>query len=871
MVSWIFILVVSLVLAGAAQRTWRNRCFSKFARLHDQAVRAATPALLHHAYATFRRSGLYLSRAYWPLITRDLTIPRLFLTQDLNSVLLWGRSRDNLSVVAHIASRTNQWLAVTSNRLGYISASITHAHQSVQWARLTSDSQAIGGALNCLGSIMSPFDADYARKCFLEDFSHRSDPSTYLDLAKNSIGASEFAGALEYLEMAERLSTGDAEVDHKSTFLRVELFLRRREYSQAESLLDSMSGCEDSVISTGSYPELMARLLLETGRGKEANTYLIGTKLLAADPMMPLPQLAAETCNFGWCAELVGDTETAVDRYLRSVDCLERLRLLNPEGLRLGFLKKDNHLRPYKRLVALLARTTLPISDLDERGFGRTNREAALFFADAARARVLLEQVAARSRPASEIRNSALVRKERRLRARLLNATLATEAEAVASGFETGRFDRSDDGKLVWRVASAPKEYIRACDRRTGIEKELRACVKDLVGSDPGYASTHYPIPIAGWETTLRPNEVVIEYALSHPESYAFVISKDGIRDVVEIAASDDLIRCKIKGFVEAIVSEDIVEREALGSELFNLLLSPAITNLDGAESLVMIPDTGMWGLAFGVLPVAGRVGNGVSTYVGDRWPISYHASLSSLRLNRTRARVASRRPFFGLGNPAFGPGEVVTAAVAGGIVRRAGLSRPGYNVEALPETEEEISAAARLLRAEVAPPDVLLRENASRAMLERTDLSKYRIIHFATHAIASDDIAELREPVIVLSGEAGQGPQVLRAGEVAALRLTGCELVVLSACRTGVGEEVPGEGHCSLAWAFQQAGAKAVIMSLWDVPSVATARLFEEFYRRVAAGCSFVSSLDEARRLVRNEFGSPLFWGGFVLVGDEW
>lgn len=114
---------------------------------------------------------------------------------------------------------------------------------------------------------------------------------------------------------------------------------------------------------------------------------------------------------------------------------------------------------------------------------------------------------------------------------------------------------------------------------------------------------------------------------------------------------------------------------------------------------------------------------------------------------------------------------------------------------------------------------------------------------------------------------EIGQEDGILRAAEIAELNLAGCELVVLSACETGLGFSDTSEGVYGLQRAFKLAGAKHVLMSLWDVDDRATTLLMTEFYRSLLEGNDMEKSLERSRLKVKGEHPSPEDWGAFVLL----
>ena len=162
---------------------------------------------------------------------------------------------------------------------------------------------------------------------------------------------------------------------------------------------------------------------------------------------------------------------------------------------------------------------------------------------------------------------------------------------------------------------------------------------------------------------------------------------------------------------------------------------------------------------------------------------------------------------------------------------------------------------------------------NASRATAISPELSQYRILHFATHGLLNNEHPELSGLVFSLVDKTGR-PQdgFLRLHEIFNLKVN-ADLVVLSACETGLGKEVKGEGLVGLTRGFMYAGAPRVVASLWKVDDLATAELMKLFYQGVLKeGLRPAAALRAAQdRLSRQKrWASPYFWAGFVLQG-EW
>jgi CHAT domain-containing protein len=170
---------------------------------------------------------------------------------------------------------------------------------------------------------------------------------------------------------------------------------------------------------------------------------------------------------------------------------------------------------------------------------------------------------------------------------------------------------------------------------------------------------------------------------------------------------------------------------------------------------------------------------------------------------------------------------------------------------------------------------------DATKAALRRA--SSPRVLHIATHAFfrPAGGGRDRPDPTLVRAGLALAGANggqdgaasggsggIMTAQEVANLDLRGTELVVLSACETGLGEPAIGEGVLGLGRAFTLAGASAVVMSLWKVPDSQTAQLMKWFYDYLRTS-SPQTALRLAQLRVRRAYPAPFFWAAFVCHGD--
>jgi CHAT domain-containing protein len=208
--------------------------------------------------------------------------------------------------------------------------------------------------------------------------------------------------------------------------------------------------------------------------------------------------------------------------------------------------------------------------------------------------------------------------------------------------------------------------------------------------------------------------------------------------------------------------------------------------------------------------------------------------------------------------------------------------------ISMLPGTKTEIENLNRMFAAKSIKTKTFLSENASEENVKQ--MKNPTILHIATHGFFVPEVKEsevktiqdaekrnlLKNPFmrsgLLLAGCENQIPEgedgVLTAEEAMNLNLDKTELVVLSACETGLGDIQAGEGVFGLQRAFQQAGAKTVLMSLWKVSDEATQMLMTEFYSALLGGKSKREAFKIAQMKLRQKFESPYYWGAFVMVG---
>ncbi len=207
-----------------------------------------------------------------------------------------------------------------------------------------------------------------------------------------------------------------------------------------------------------------------------------------------------------------------------------------------------------------------------------------------------------------------------------------------------------------------------------------------------------------------------------------------------------------------------------------------------------------------------------------------------------------------------------------------------------LPATKTEVENIAGLMQSNGWQVESLLGENALEESIKA--LQKPRVLHIATHGFFQPDTTKGSNPLIhsgllltgankTLSGEKDDKVDdgILTAYEAMNLNLDNTDLVVLSACETGLGEIKNGEGVYGLQRAFKVAGAKSIIMSLWKVSDQATQELMVSFYKnwlgsasentRLSGRMNKRSAFLKAQKELKAKYQNPYYWGAFVIVGE--
>jgi CHAT domain-containing protein/tetratricopeptide (TPR) repeat protein len=466
--------------------------------------------------------------------------------------------------------------------------------------------------------------------------------------------------------------------------------------------------------------------------------------------------------------------------------------------------------------------------------------------------------------------------------------------------------ERLQRGQLADRLAQLQallSKKHRDEDRITA-ERELQTLRRafdetqaEIRRRSPRYASLSQPQPLrlSEIQRLLDHDTVLLEYALGEERSYLWLVTPTDVLPFTLPAQAQ--IEQAVDAFRESLTAQEprtpnedrlkyiarlrraSAEYSQHALKLSRMVLGPALPAIEN-KRLVIIADGALQYVPFAALPTTN------SDTVIAKHEIIYQPSASALSLIRTASRPPSTKTLAVFADPVFDINDQrlrnasrepkkdapVTSREFTWALRDAGdigSADGSFRLSRLQYSREEANAIVSN-----APPGSFMKAtdfDASRANFLSQDLKQFRVVHLATHGILNARHPELSGLVFSLVDKRGM-PQdgFLRVGDVYNLNLP-IDMVVLSACRTGVGKLVRGEGLIGLTRGFMHAGAARVVASLWKVDDEATAELMKRFYanmlqRKMPAAAALRHAqleLIETRR-------SPYYWAGFILQG-EW
>ncbi len=453
--------------------------------------------------------------------------------------------------------------------------------------------------------------------------------------------------------------------------------------------------------------------------------------------------------------------------------------------------------------------------------------------------------------------------------------------------------------------ANKPEESAALKQEISQLENDYERAQAAIRKASPKYAALTQPQPLKLKEiqAQLDADTLLLEYALGEDRSYLWAITKDSLTSY-ELPKEEQIKQNALQVY-EVLTARNtrksgetanqrktrITDAESklpvAAEALSRMLLGPAAAQL-GGKRLVIVADGALQYIPFAMLPDP-AAGNNQPLIVGHE--VVSLSSASSLAVQRAElnGRQLAPKMLAVIADPVFdrtdarfktsAPEAAVnaqTTAVADtrGLEHIADMAdnKSGKLViRRLPFTRQEADGLIAL-----APKSSSFRAmdfQASRANVLNGDLAQFRYVHFATHGLLDTERPGLSS-LVLSTVDADGKPQngFLRANDIYNMKLP-AELVVLSACQTGLGKEVKGEGLIGLTRGFMYAGARRVVVSLWSVNDKATSDLMTKYYRGMLKDNDRPAAALRAAQIEmwkQKKWQSPYYWAAFTMQG-EW
>ncbi len=424
------------------------------------------------------------------------------------------------------------------------------------------------------------------------------------------------------------------------------------------------------------------------------------------------------------------------------------------------------------------------------------------------------------------------------------------------------------------------------------MEKQANKLEQTLKAKSQGFASTkevtykdiqqklkvdEAAITIIREEQRINDTSYVMEYV-------ALVLKKtDAFPSLIRIASSNDFETTYVNDYINHIY--DRVE----DADSYNRFWKPIAAKLQGITKAYVSADG-----VYNQVNLYTLQNPATKKYVLDEMNVSVLPNLSYM-LNDTQNNTQHTAELYGFPDYDYDFSKKVSAPVASEPIAssRYGL----FKLVPLPGTKIEVENIAQFLEKATWKVNMYQKELASEEQLKKTISPK--VLHIATHGYFLKDLYDkedksflgfeeykiksnpLLQSGIMLAGASKSAKDttnsvtqdgIFTAYEASLLNLSNTDLVVLSACETGLGRDINNQGVFGLQRAFYIAGAKNLIMSLWSVDDDATQILMTEFYKEWSLNPTqelISKAFNKAQREVRKKYPHPYYWGAFVLLGN--
>jgi CHAT domain-containing protein len=578
---------------------------------------------------------------------------------------------------------------------------------------------------------------------------------------------------------------------------------------------------------------------------------------------------ASTLSNIGSVYHDQGKLELALQQINSAIVILDDLRLkISSQDLRTSYFASVQDYYQFKADLLMQLHRKFPQKGYDKQAFETSDRTRARSLIE------LLTESGINLRPTTE--SSAFFTQERNLQQSLRQV---------------------EQQRIITLSKDHTPAQAEALDRQSeALLQQLQDLTVKIRAANPSYAAIKYPQPLTLaqiQQQVLDKDTLLLQYSLGAQQSYLWAVTANGIQTY--ILPKKATLEAAAKKFRSASANPDtpITDAKRTGDALYQLILAPVANQLPG-KRLLIVADGALQYTPFAALPLPNTA---TYTPLLKNHEIINAPSVSSVAILRQQKHSIGPKTLAVLADPVFrkddgritehnanaldacapaladrnNPNTVVAQNLPRDLqstLRDLDLR----NINRLPNTRLEAEKILALVPANQRTAACAFAANYGRVTQPKSDrLDQYRILHFATHGFVNETQPQFSGLVLSLVDSKGKPKDgFLRLHDIFDLRLA-ADLVVLSACQTGIGKDIKGEGLVGLTRGFMYAGSRRVVTSLWSVSDDATATLMAEFYRGMLQQKQTPAAALRAAQLKMWETKpDPYLWAAFTLQG-EW
>ncbi len=522
--------------------------------------------------------------------------------------------------------------------------------------------------------------------------------------------------------------------------------------------------------------------------------------------------------------------QQAKQYFNRSISVIENVRSnIKLEELKASFLGTNKRMEPYHGLIHILF-------SLHDKEPEKNHDTEAFIYTERAKARAFLDRLESSQVNISQYLDFKIQNQEKKLMK-----------------------DISHINQKLLDSNLTSQESLNLHQELKQKEDEWETLKRKIRNTNPAYANLRYPeiISLEKAQKMLDKKTAFFEYMISDEISYLFVVTQENL-NIYPIPSREQL-QVLVSNYIKKISDKENNEFSE-GYSLFKKLVQPGLKK--SIKKIIFIPDDILNFLPFEAL---------ITKPDSRKWlvwdyHIAYSPSVSSLQeiINRKKSSGYKRhKDLLAVGDPYFKP---LKDKSNGEQSLNQFMPVSQFDLQRLEYSGTEIDKISRLFRN--SQKTVFKRNQATEDVLKKANLEDYKIIHLATHSLI-DNQRPFRSSIVLALDDNPQEDGFLQMREIYNIKLNS-DLVVLSACKTGLGQFIKGEGIEGINRSFFYAGSSAVLMSLWPVNDQATFQMMERFYTHLRSSKSIINSLRKTKlELIGSDsLSHPYYWAGFIVSG---